>query len=59
MINYDSDTTNESEVTCPYCGYKYSDSWEFPNEDDVDCDCGNTFHIVRDVEVSYSTYKVG
>jgi uncharacterized Zn-finger protein len=59
MINYDSDTTNESEIICPYCGYKHQDSQEFSNEGEVNCDeCTKMFHIVRDVEVTYSTYKV-
>lgn len=46
------------EVVCPYCGYEFSDSWEFDNEEDIECEnCENTFSMNRNVEVSYSTYK--
>jgi hypothetical protein len=53
------DTWHESEVMCPYCKSVQHDSWEFPNEDDdVECgDCQKHFSMVREVEVTYSTYK--
>jgi sarcosine oxidase delta subunit len=53
------DTEFVSDVTCPYCGYVYRDSWEFPDEDDcVECNgCGETFSMIREVSVTYSTFK--
>lgn len=47
------------EVVCPYCGYEFSDSWEFNDqEDSVYCgECDNEFVALREIEVSYCTYK--
>ncbi len=40
------------EITCPYCGNEFMDSWEYiPKNDgneaswDQECDCGKTFHV--------------
>lgn len=51
---------DEDEITCPYCGYKDRDSWEAPDEDDeYECsDCGRAFQMVRNVTVTYSTYRI-
>ncbi len=49
------------EVVCPYCGYEFSDSWEFDSRNNCgveDCgECGKEFSWVRDVEVTYTTEK--
>lgn len=47
------------EVTCPCCGYTYSDSWELSdNDDEMDCpDCHETFSMERHIEVTYVTKK--
>lgn len=51
------------EVICPYCGYEFSDSWEFSmkgdgDECEIDCDeCNKKFTAIMDLTVSYSTYK--
>ena len=47
------------EIVCPYCGYKYSDSWEYDNEGgELECyECGKTFNYSKDVSVSYSTWS--
>lgn len=45
------------EVTCPSCGYEFSDSWEFA-EGEHRCDeCGDDFTVERIVSCSYSTTK--
>lgn len=49
--NYDT-----SEITCPICGYEFSDSWEY-DSDEGDCECGScgaALEWSRDVSVSYS-----
>ena len=54
------DTNYENEITCPWCGYVQSDSWEACDEDDHICDnCGNEYSHVRYVDVTYSTQKKG
>ncbi len=46
------------EVTCPYCGYEYNDSWEFPDDGEEECpECGKKFNYTRNVSVSYECYK--
>lgn len=50
------------DIICPYCGYRFEDSWEFNNGDecvdDVVChSCEKTFDLVVDYSVTYSTYK--
>lgn len=48
------------EITCPYCGYVDRNSGECPDEDD-ECicgDCGEVFQMVRNISVTYSTYRV-
>jgi hypothetical protein len=50
----------ERDIICPYCDHKFSDSWEY-NEDDeeVECvSCDKAFWLVVDVEVTYSTSRI-
>ena len=51
---------DEEEITCPYCGHKDRDILETPEEDDeFECvSCGNIFQMVRNISVTYSTYKI-
>lgn len=51
---------NTDEVTCPYCGYEDTDSWELDDqEDERDCPmCGGVFGYSREVTVSYYSEKV-
>lgn len=59
----DVDCLYTDEIVCPYCGYEFSDSWEFSMKGDgdtceVDCDeCEKTFTAVMSMTVDYSTYK--
>ncbi len=56
---FDEDTDYTHEITCPWCGYEQSDSWEAPDEDEHVCDnCGNEYSHTRDVEVTYCTEKI-
>ena len=50
---------HEDEATCPYCGHKDHDSWELDDEDNtVECDCGGTYDVVRNVSVTYTSVPV-
>ena len=45
------------EIVCPHCGFEYSDSWESSDGEKECYECGEKFHMVRNVEVTYVTYK--
>jgi len=50
----------ENEVTCPYCGYSISDSWDLDGDDGEDdvMECGNCwkkFVWWRNIRISYSS----
>jgi transposase-like protein len=57
---------NNDEVKCPYCGYEYSESYEFLNgaRDDfsdfnVSCDyCHQEFNVQPEKSISYSSIKI-
>lgn len=48
------------EVTCPWCGYEYSDSWEFgeSEEEEICQNCEKEFSFERHVEVTYNSSRV-
>lgn len=54
----DEDYTEQ--ITCPYCGYENSDSWEAgDNEDEYECPyCGSVFSYQRNVTVEYCSQPV-
>lgn len=58
----DIDHRYTDEITCPYCGYEMSDSWEMSDTDDEqECyneKCGKLFSYERIVEVTYSSSKI-
>lgn len=56
----ESEPFGEDEITCPWCGYEHEDSWEMADEGRVDCDdCGKPFEYQRDIEVTYSSERLG
>ena len=61
-MEYDTDYTRE--ITCPYCGYVFSDSWEVNQvemewEEEIDCmRCGKEFLASKEVSITYSTQKI-
>lgn len=57
LIDDELSTQYEQEVICPYCGLEFSEPQDFPDECEVECDCGETFTMTRNIEVTYSTYK--
>lgn len=59
-INH-SDT---DEAVCPYCGYEFSDSWEFFHDDDgvtgtdIQCNnCNKTFFCELVFDITYTSSK--
>ena len=54
---FDGDTDYTAEVTCPWCGYVCSDSWEISDGEQECSDCGREYEVERDVQVTYSTTK--
>lgn len=59
-IGEGEDKYYEDEITCPYCGYVHSDSYEYSDSDDNHkCgQCGGIFSYERNVEVTYSSTPV-
>ena len=46
------------EITCPYCGNEFTDSWEFDNDGELECgDCDKKFTFERHKEITYSSYR--
>jgi DNA-directed RNA polymerase subunit RPC12/RpoP len=49
------------EIVCPYCGYEFTDSWEFNDTQDEQhvecCDCGKEFLLYVIMSVDYTTRK--
>lgn len=51
----------ENEITCPYCGYEFQDSWSYGlnfDGDEIieDCpECEKKFHVNSCVNVTYTT----
>lgn len=60
----DRDTCNESDITCPYCGYELGESSEYldgSNDDlgEIECpDCDKVFTCTVEFSVSYSTERI-
>ena len=52
----ENENWDKSEITCPICGYEFSDSWEYGSDyGEIKCEgCGATLEWSREVEVSYS-----
>lgn len=60
MANKPIEHENVKEIVCPYCGYEFSDSWEFgdDSEREITCEaCYKPFTSYREVEVTYSTER--
>ncbi len=51
----------EGEITCPYCGWKDTDSWESGLNNDGDSDefecpeCNKKFNVIMNIETTYTT----
>jgi hypothetical protein len=56
----DLDNFGEDEITCPVCGSKQSDSWEYSCDSDnhICEDCGSEYEWERVVDVTYSSQAI-
>ena len=47
------------EITCPWCGHEFGDSWEYGDSDDAcECtECGKLFEYTRETEVTYTSRR--
>jgi len=46
------------EIVCPFCGYKYDESYEYIGEEMIECDeCGKKFELESEEVVYYTTKK--
>jgi len=46
------------EIVCPWCGYVYSDSYEYSEGEGQECEhCGQNFDMYRHIDITYCTYK--
>lgn len=59
LYEWENEQYGTSEITCPWCGYEFSDSWEYGDDDDAcECpDCGKLFSYTRDIEVTYTSKR--
>ena len=63
LNGYHNDLKIESEITCPYCGYRYTDSHEKTNSEDewtdnLECPaCERKFKATCVVTIDYRTSK--
>ena len=47
------------EIVCPYCGYEFKDSCEFPDSAKPRChECDRDFLAERNHRITYSTAKI-
>ena len=62
MTDQEIDHEYTDEIVCPYCGHEFSDSWESLygiEEAELECwECERPFKAYREVEVTYTTYKI-
>lgn len=63
-MHYEKEIDHEytDEIVCPFCGYEFSDSWEYEGDcEDIgllECDgCSKSFYANRSISISYYTEK--
>jgi Zn ribbon nucleic-acid-binding protein len=49
------DHENSALATCPACGQADRDSWEMTDGEVVECDCGATYEVMRNITVTFTT----
>jgi hypothetical protein len=45
------------KITCPYCDVEFIDSLDRWDCDEYECKCGKTFFYIRQVFISYNSYR--
>lgn len=59
-LEWGNEQSYKEEITCPWCGYEDSDSWEFEGEydDAYECpECGKKFILEVLTEVTYTSRR--
>lgn len=59
-LKWENEQSNKEEITCPWCGYEDSDSWEFEGEfdDAYECpECGKKFVLEVFTEITYTSRR--
>ena len=56
---WENEQLDMDEITCPWCGYEFGDSWEYDDGDDAaECpECGKLFEYTREIEVTYTSKR--
>lgn len=62
IIEDEIDHEYTNEITCPYCGEEFGDSWEVRDGEEElglqECSyCEKEFYAYRQIEITYSTEK--
>lgn len=51
----------ENDIICPYCNYKFTNSWEYNNceaDEDIEClSCAKAFNVSSNPSITYSSFK--
>lgn len=59
-LAWENEQSREGEITCPWCGYSDSGSWEFEGEydDGYECsNCGKPFFVKKRVDITYTSKR--
>lgn len=59
-LKWENEQSHKEEITCPWCGYEDSDSWEFGGEydDEYECpECGKKFILEVYTEITYTSKR--
>ena len=57
---WENEQADKEEITCPWCGYVDTDSWEFDGEydDAYECpSCGKPFILERIIDITYTSKR--
>lgn len=59
LREWENEQFGKDDITCPWCGYEFGDSWEYDDEDDAcECtECGKLFAYERNVKVTYTSKR--
>lgn len=52
------DHSYQSEIVCPYCGWKHTDSWEHEGDRSECSNCEREFAVESHTEITYTTIKL-
>ena len=45
------------DITCPWCDYELTDSWQYNNSGSMECpECGKDFSYEASIEITYNSW---